>query len=139
MIWLGSLPTTEFISPQAESWLDYPRERWLEEPGFFFDIIHADDRERVWEAHLRAERDDSPFDQEFRLLCADGRTEWVRCVDAVVRDDEEGSGRRIGFMLDVTSAKNAAHWKPSLLIIDAVSSADLIDRFTASTLAPSRA
>ena len=104
---LGSLPTTEFISAQAESWLDYPRERWLEEPGFFFDIIHAEDRERVWQAHLRAERDDSPFDQEFRLLRADGRIEWVRCVDAVVRDDEEGSGRRIGFMLDVTSAKNA--------------------------------
>jgi PAS domain S-box-containing protein len=104
---LGSVPTAEFISPQAETWLGYPVHRWLEEPGFFFDIVHPDDRERVWEAHLRAERDHSPFDEEVRLVCADGRIEWVRCVDSVIRDDEEGSGRRIGFMLDVTQAKNA--------------------------------
>ena len=104
---LGAMPTAEFISPQAEIWLGYPRQRWLDEPGFFFDIVHVEDRERVWESHLRAERDDSPFDAEFRVVCADGRIEWVRCVDSVVRDDEEGSGRRIGFMLDVTQAKNA--------------------------------
>jgi PAS domain S-box-containing protein len=104
---LGSVPVAEFISTRAEEWLGYPSRRWLEEPGFFFDIVHPEDRERVWEAHLRAERDDSVFDEDFRVLNAEGRSIWVRCVDSVVRDDDDGSGRRIGFMLDVTAAKNA--------------------------------
>jgi PAS domain S-box-containing protein len=105
---LGSVPTAEFISPSVESWLGYPAARWSEEPGFFFDVIHADDRDSVWGAHLRAERDDSPFDMEFRVVHADGRIMWVRAVDTVVRDEDDGAhGRRIGFMLDITAGKTA--------------------------------
>lgn len=104
---LGSVPTAEFISARAENWLGYPSRRWLEEPGFFFEIVHPDDRDQVVEAHLRCERDDSTFDEEFRIRSADGRTIWVRCVDSVVRDTDDGSGRRIGFIVDITAAKNA--------------------------------
>ena len=49
----------------------------------------------------------SPFDHEFRLLTADGRTVWTRAVDSVVRDDDDPAGKRIGFMLDITKAKAA--------------------------------
>ena len=83
-------------------------QRWTDEPGFLFDaVVHPDDRDRVWSAHLHAERDVSSFDEEFRVLTADGRTLWVRAVDSVVRDDEEGTARRVGFMLDTTTAKEA--------------------------------
>lgn len=105
---LGSVPTAEFISPSVEDWLGYPAARWSDEPGFFFDLIHPDDRDSVWGAHLRAERDDSAFDMEFRVVHADGRTLWVRAVDTVVRDEDDGAhGRRIGFMLDITAGKTA--------------------------------
>ncbi|MFN8157589.1 MAG: ATP-binding protein [Candidatus Nanopelagicales bacterium] len=104
---LGAVPTAEFMSAQAEAWLGYPVDRWMNEPGFFFDIVHPDDRDRVLEAHLHAERDDSPFDQEFRVRASDGHVMWLRAVDSVVRDDDDGSGQRIGFMLDITSAKTA--------------------------------
>lgn len=104
---LGAVPTAEFMSAQAEAWLGYPVERWMNEPGFFFDIVHPDDRDRVLDAHLRAERDDSSFDEEFRVRAADGHVMWLRAVDSVVRDDDDGSGQRIGFMLDITSAKTA--------------------------------
>lgn len=104
---LGTVPTAEFMSAQAEAWFGYPVERWMNEPGFFFDIVHGDDRDRVLEAHLSAERDDSPFDQELRVRTADGRVVWVRAVDSVVREDDDGAGQRIGFMLDITKAKVA--------------------------------
>lgn len=104
---LGAVPTAEFMSAQAEAWLGHPVERWMNEPGFFFDIVHPDDRDRVLDAHLRAERDDSSFDEEFRVRAADGHVMWLRAVDSVVRDDDDGSGQRIGFMLDITSAKTA--------------------------------
>jgi PAS domain S-box-containing protein len=105
---LGSLPVADFISPRVETWLGFPVQRWMDEPGFFFDtVVHPDDRDRVWAAHLRAERDVTSFDEELRVLTVDGRTLWVRAVDSVVRDDEEGSSRRVGFMLDTTTAKEA--------------------------------
>jgi len=105
---LGSMPVADFISPRVEPWLGHPVQRWMDEPGFFFEVVvHPDDRDRVWSAHLHAERDSSSFDQEFRVLSADGRTFWVRAVDSVVRDEEEGTSRRVGFMLDTTTAKEA--------------------------------
>jgi PAS domain S-box-containing protein len=105
---LGSMPVADFISPRVETWLGFPVQRWMGEPGFFFDsVVHPDDRDRVWSAHLHAERDASAFDEEFRVLTVDGRTLWVRAVDSVVRDEEEGTARRVGFMLDTTTAKEA--------------------------------
>jgi PAS domain S-box-containing protein len=104
---LGSLPVAEFISPRVEEWLGYPVQRWMDEPGFFFEVVvHPDDRERAWAAHLHAERHDAPFDEEMRVRRADGSFLWVRAVDTVVTDDD-GAARRIGFMLDVTAAKTA--------------------------------
>jgi PAS domain S-box-containing protein len=105
---LGSMPVADFISPRVEAWLGYPVQRWMDEPGFFFDnVVHPDDRDRVWSAHLHAERDSTSFDAEFRLITADGRTLWTRAVDSVVRDDEDATARRVGFMLDTTTAKEA--------------------------------
>lgn len=104
---LGPSPQADFVSSGVETWLGYPVRDWLEQPGFFFSILHPDDRAEVWDAHLRAERDDSPFDHEFRLLTSDGRVVWTRAVDSVVRDEDDPVGKRIGFMLDVTTAKAA--------------------------------
>jgi len=105
---LGSMPVADFISPRVETWLGFPVQRWMDEPGFFFDnVVHPDDRDRVWSAHLHAERGSTSFDEEFRVLTADGRTLWVRAVDSVVQDEEEGTARRVGFMLDTTTAKEA--------------------------------
>ncbi|CAB4845899.1 unannotated protein [freshwater metagenome] len=104
---LGANATAEFISSSVEGWLGYPVVRWLDESStFFFDIVHPDDREQVWAAHLRCEREDSRFDEEFRLTAADGRIVWTRAVDSVVSDDD-GSLRRIGFMIDITKAKTS--------------------------------
>lgn len=104
---LGDESIAEFISPQVADWLGYPVSRWLTEPAFFFRVVvHPEDRDRVWSANRRAESDDSPFDEELRLLTADGHVIWTRAVDSVV-EDEDGTRRRFGFMLDVTTAKTA--------------------------------
>ena len=39
--------------------------------------MHPEDRPRVWEAHLRAEQTDTPFDEEFRLEASDGRIQEI--------------------------------------------------------------
>ncbi len=104
---LGDESIAEFISPQVADWLGYPARRWLSEPAFFFRVVvHPEDRDRAWTANHLSEVDDSPFDEELRLLTADGRVIWTRAVDSVV-EDEDGKRRRFGFMLDVTTAKTA--------------------------------
>jgi len=104
---LGEESIGEFVSPRVVEWLGHPVRRWLTEPGFFFRVVvHPEDRDAAWEANLRAEADDSPFDEELRLVTADGHVLWTRVVDSVV-EDEDGRRRRIGFMLDITTAKTA--------------------------------
>ncbi len=104
---LGDESVAEFISPQVVDWLGYPVRRWLTEEAFFFQVVvHPEDRERAWAANRAAEADDSPYDEEVRLLRADGQVVWTRAVDTVV-EDEDGRRRRFGFMLDITKTKTA--------------------------------
>jgi PAS domain S-box-containing protein len=104
---LGDESIAEFISPQVADWLGYPARRWLSEPAFFFRVVvHPEDRDRAWAANHLSEIDGSPFDEELRLVTADGRVIWTRAVDSIV-EDEDGKRRRFGFMLDVTTAKTA--------------------------------
>ncbi len=103
---IGPTPVAEFVSPGVEAWLGYSVSRWTEEPGFFLEIIHPDDRQRIWRAHVASDRDNTPFDHEFRIVAADGHVVWIRNVDNVV-EDEQGGSQRVGFMLDITDAKHA--------------------------------
>ena len=102
----GSL-TSSYISPQVEHMFGYPLERWLED-GFFQEILHPDDRERV-----QGEQDQVPagtadrFSSEYRITAADGRTVWVRDDGRVVFAGDGTPSHVQGFMLDVTE-KNAA-------------------------------
>ncbi len=104
---LGATPTADFISPRVVDWLGHPLSRWTDDPGFLYSIVHAEDRDRVRAAHLEAERDGTAFDQEFRVATADEREVWVRCVDSLVVDEDATANRRVGFMLDTTTAKAA--------------------------------
>ena len=104
---LGKDAYAEFVSPQVVDWLGYPLKRWLTEPGFYFRVVvHPDDLDAAMAANQRAEEDDSPFDEEMRLVTAEGKVVWTRSVDSVV-EDEDGVRRRIGFMVDITKAKTA--------------------------------
>jgi len=104
---LGEDSVAEFISPRVAEWLGHPVRRWLTEPSFFFaTVVHPEDRERALAANREAEAALSPFDQELRLVTADGHVVWSRVVDSVVEDDD-GTRTRLGFMLDITTAKTA--------------------------------
>ncbi len=74
-----------FISRRAEEVLGYPVERWLSDPGFWLSIIHPEDREAVvlqWQRNLRQGRDG---EQEYRVLTAEGRYQWLREGARVIR------------------------------------------------------
>jgi PAS domain S-box-containing protein len=101
-------PSTIFLSASVEELLGLPPSafdgkdelRWLE-------TLHPDDRERVSEAWLGHQAAGTPFDDEYRLLRADGSFVWVHDHCALIRDAD---GRRLhwqGVLVDITDRVEA--------------------------------
>mgnify|MGYP006279784441 CR=1 FL=1 len=108
IFWEGDPDTLAFtfVSREAEDLLGYPRERWTDEPGFWVEHMHPDDR--AWApAFCReaiAEGREHEFD--YRMIAADGRVVWLRDVVNVVCEDGRPV-RNVGVMLDVTESREA--------------------------------
>jgi PAS domain S-box-containing protein len=103
ILWRGDAQPFQFsyVSPEAEKLLGYPRERWLEEPAFWKDHIHDDDRE--WAVQHRTESTNAlrNHEHEYRMVAADGRVVWLRDIVAVV-PDEDRPKELIGVMVDIS-------------------------------------
>jgi PAS domain S-box-containing protein len=96
-----------FVSPQMEDILGYPPQRFLDDGGFWFELMHPDDL-----AHLRAidafnNSDLEPFEHEYRMRHADGRWLWVHDISTAVFDDEGELDYFLGFLTDVSSRRDA--------------------------------
>ena len=95
-----------FVSKQAERLLGYPVERWLEEPQFWVEHLHPEDRHWAPDFCLSAVQQCLPHEFEYRMLAADGRTVWLR--DIVTVQSQEGCAHRLhGIMVDVTEQRSA--------------------------------
>ena len=96
-----------FVSPQMEAILGFPPQRFLEDAGFWFELMHPDDL-----AHLRSidafnNADFEPFDHEYRMHHADGHWVWVHDISTAVLDDEGNLDYFLGFLTDVSSRRDA--------------------------------
>ena len=96
-----------YVSREAQRLLGYPIEAWYEDQ-FWFSHLHPDDRQRVYEATVKATNNGQDHDLNYRFLAADGRTVWIQDRINVVL--EKGLPRwRRGIMVDTTSEKEAEH------------------------------
>lgn len=97
-------PKLAFVSPQIERLLGYARERFTADKDFWWSIVHPDDRARVESA---AEDDEAPFEEEYRMIAADGREVWVHDECALVRDENGAPMLWQGVIVDITERKRA--------------------------------
>src|SRR5580704_10960113 len=96
-----------FVSRQAETLLGYPVERWLDEPDFWKNAIHPEDRDWAVSFCVEATRQKRAHKFEYRMISADGRIVWIRDIVHVVVED--GAPRElIGVMIDITEYRDAA-------------------------------
>ena len=100
-------PETErvtFVSAGIERVLGFPAARWVDEPGFWLERLHPDDRARGIDFARRGADDAGVHELEFRMIAADGRTVWLRDLARVMCD---GAGGRLlhGVSIDVTRQK----------------------------------
>jgi anti-anti-sigma factor len=95
-----------FVSDRAEELLGHPARRWIEDPGFWPGLIHAEDRATT--LAYTAGRTAGGFDHDltYRAHAADGRTVWLHQVVHVARD-AAGVARAQGLTVDVTEQRRA--------------------------------
>ncbi len=103
----GTLAFT-FVSPHAEALLGYPVNQWLEDPAFWPDHIHPEDRDTTVQACLAATAQGLNHRAEYRMIAKDGHIVWVH--DVVTVTCEDGIPHTVrGVMVDVTDRKQADH------------------------------
>src|SRR5262249_44438080 len=86
--WEADARTWRFpcVGPQAPRLFGFPAERWLD-PGFWVDQIHPEDRDYAVEYCLRASAIGEPYEFDYRMIAADGRTVWLHDVVSVEMED----------------------------------------------------
>ncbi len=109
IVWEADPATAQtlFVSRQAEQILGYPMSQWLEEPTFWVDHLHPEDRDGIVAFRAEATRNQRGDSVEYRMIAQGGRTVWLQdLVSVVVRD---GRVERLrGVMVDITRRQAAA-------------------------------
>ncbi len=96
-----------FVSEQAERLLGYPVARWINEPSFWSDHIHEEDRSWAVNYCAQSTAEGRSHQFEYRMMAADGRILWLRDIVSVIM--ENGKPTRLsGIMVDITEQKQLA-------------------------------
>jgi PAS domain S-box-containing protein len=95
-----------YTSPGLADLLGVPVQEY-ERDRLWFDLVHRDDRERVFAEDLRTDRSFEPFRMEYRMVARDGEVVWVRDYAEIVYDDQGEPAYWSGVMFDITELKRA--------------------------------
>ena len=105
----GATGETSYVSPQIRELLDVSPETYIEEPTWWVDHLHPEDRDRmVEEADAYTNQPGTTsFSSEYRLVTPTGRTVWIH-DRSTAKLDASGSAVLVrGAMFDVTAQKLA--------------------------------
>ncbi|MBD1920981.1 PAS domain S-box protein [Microcoleus sp. FACHB-831] len=107
IVWERNPATSEFtfVSQRAVEILGYPIKQWLEEPNFWQNHIHPEDRDRATALYQQAILNRGRSDIEFRFIAADNGVVWLRDRMNVVQDSSGCLQQISGLMVDITERK----------------------------------
>ncbi|MGQ9369198.1 response regulator [Azospirillum sp. ST 5-10] len=109
----------QFLGDMIERISGFPPERFAEDPGFWAERIHPDDRERaVAEKAAALARD--VFSIEYRWACADECHRVILDQGAVLRSAGGGVQEMVGTWLDITERRHAEQQLAQVQKIDAL-------------------
>lgn len=108
IVWRGDPRTFHFtfVSHEAEVLLGYPVSRWLEEPRFWAEHLHPEDRDWALSFSARASQEGRDHQFEFRMIAEGGRVVWLRAMVRVLVLGGEVK-EHVGVMIDVTERRQA--------------------------------
>ncbi|MFZ3216682.1 MAG: PAS domain-containing protein [Candidatus Acidiferrales bacterium] len=111
---------TTFVNQHVEAILGYPVDSWLEDPTFWVEHIHPEDRDRTLAFTAKAVEEQRHHEREYRMIAADGRTVWLHEIVNVIV--ENGAAKElVAVSGDITERKIAEHTQSrlSLRLIEA--------------------
>ncbi len=73
----------------------------------FLDLVHPDDRGRIWQTWQQEAKIERPFELEYRVRHSDGSWRWALDRAHGIRDDAGAITRVEGLVMDVTARKQA--------------------------------
>ncbi len=94
-----------YVSPQIEQMLGFPASAWLADQDLWTARMHPDDRERVLAAEVESFHSGTDYENEFRMIAADGRVVWVWERDNVIRDEGGQPICSQGVLMDITQLR----------------------------------
>lgn len=100
--------TMEYLSEGTETLTGFSPEQLTGEEGpSFADLIHPDDRERVWREVQRGVRDRRSFHLQYRIRTRGGEEKWVWEQGRGVRPETGESFVLEGYIFDITDREEA--------------------------------
>lgn len=75
--WQNPDGTFRYVSPACERITGYPAKRFLDEPGFLFQLIMPEDRETFARHRRDAAKTPGLHEVQFRIQRSDGKIRWV--------------------------------------------------------------
>ena len=98
----------EYVSPNVEQLLGYKSSELIEGNISYNNIIHAEDRRFIVdEIALHSKQGHSAFEQEYRLLKANGKTIWVYDHTIIHRNKEGDITHYEGYIIDSSTKKES--------------------------------
>ena len=97
--------TFTFVSEGVRDILGYEIAEWLDDPGFWADHLHPEDRERLVGRFVHVASAGGYFDEEYRFLTKDGGWIWLRDIGHAVKDVHGIPTFVRGLMVDITKQK----------------------------------
>ena len=94
----------DYIGPQIESLLGWPRASWLGAMDWI-ERIHPEDREKTANFCISQSEEGVDHEADYRALKADGSYLWIRDVVHVIRNESGVTTDLVGFMFDISARK----------------------------------
>ncbi len=98
---------THYISPQVEAVTGFSQQEWISDPSLWLNQIHPEDREQVMKRDTETNKTGEPFREEYRFITKSGKVIWLLEESALIRNEAGEPLFWQGFLLDVTSKKDA--------------------------------
>ncbi len=94
-----------FVSENVQKMLGYEVQEFVDDPAFWLDHVHPDDRERVLTG-LANVFDIDQYVHEYRFMAKDGAYHWIHNGLQLVRDANGELVEIAGYWIDITEQKN---------------------------------
>jgi len=106
VVWEADAKTFQFqfVNQHAQRILGYPVEDWLNQPTFWANHIHPDDRKWATTYCVNATKNKQDHNFEYRMITADNQTIWLRDLVTVVVENDQAV-KLYGVMFDITESK----------------------------------